>query len=251
MSFLWRLLTALLAAVRAPGLGGLDAAGLGAPEEMMASSAVGKKPMRLAKSEPFIACETCKLATAEAWTRVAQKKAERPKVALGEVEIGEVLDSICDPDDDLGEWMTFYDIEQIDDTLSLRKMEQLGECRRECTTLMHACRAVFDEYREDMTEMLFKHYRAEGTNQVKRALSAEKFSSRLCTKLSKYCPSKKPPAGFQHRDEKWMPVIDEESYRMRKMQQALNKQSKEGHTQPVQFLDPMGASMFLNEDEDL
>ena len=48
-----------------------------------------------------------------------------------------------------------------------------------------------------------------------------------------------------------MPVIDEESYRMRKMQQALNKQSKEGHTQPVQFLDPMGASMFLNEDEDL
>ena len=219
----------------------------------MMEGAVGKKPMRLAKSEPFIRCEVCRIAAAEAWSQVAKKATEMPRAALGEVEIGEVLDSICDPDDDLGEWMTFYDIEQEDTTLILKRQDEVGECRRECSTLMHACRAVFEEYREDMTEMLFKHYRADSASKdSKKVLTAEKFSSRLCTKMSKFCPSKQAPSGFKHKDEKWIPVIDEESYRMRKMQQALNKHSKDGNGQPVQFVDPMGpGSMFLNEDEDL
>ncbi|CAJ1394570.1 unnamed protein product [Effrenium voratum] len=164
---------------------------------------------------------------------------------LGEVEIGEVLDAICDPDDNLGEWITFYDITQQDSELLLQQRDGVGECRRECSTLTHACRAVFDEYREDMTEMLFKHYRTE----TPKKLSAEKFVSRVCTKMSKSCPAKSAPAGFQHKDEQWLPVMDPDSYKMRKMQHALNKQSKDGVGAPVQFLDPMGPMMM--EDEDL
>ena len=79
------------------------------PPEMM-GSAVGKKPMRLAKTEPYVRCATCRLAAHEAWASVALRATELR--ALGEVEIGEVLDTVCDPDDDLGEWITYYDIEQ-------------------------------------------------------------------------------------------------------------------------------------------
>lgn len=219
------------------------------PPELM-QSAVGKKPLRLAKTEPFIQCDACKLAANEAWLQVAKKAEELPKGGLGEVEIGEILDLICDADDDLGEWIPFYDIEQKDGEVTLQKREELGECRKECSTVIHACRAVFEEYREDLSEMLFKHYRLQGDGDgTKNRLSPEKFTSRLCNKMSKVCPGKKAPKGFQHRDEVWMPIIDPESYRMRKMQHALNKQSKEGGSQPVQFLDPMG-SMFMN-DEDL
>eukprot|EP00434_Breviolum_minutum_P023946 symbB.v1.2.021132.t1/scaffold1809.1/size100517/7 len=208
------------------------------PPELM-QGAVGKKPSRLAKTEPFIKCNTCKLAATEAWLQVANKAAELPRGTLGEVEIGEVLDAICDADDDLGEWITFYDIEQKDGEVMLENKTEVGECRKECTTLMHACRAVFDEHREDMTEMLFKHYRLEGKES--KRLSLEKFVSRLCNKMSKACPGKRVPAGFEHRDEPWMPILDPEGYRMRKMQHALNKQSKDFGSQPVQFLDPMGS----------
>ena len=35
--------------------------------------------------------------------------------------------------------------------------------------------------------------------------------SRLCNKLSKACPGKQMPSGFQHQDEQWVPVFDPES----------------------------------------
>ena len=33
----------------------------------------------------------------------------------------------------------------------------MGECRRECRTIEKACTAVFDEYREDLAELLWKN----------------------------------------------------------------------------------------------
>ncbi|CAE7368832.1 unnamed protein product [Symbiodinium natans] len=211
-------------------------------------AAVGKKPTRLAKSEPYIKCAACKLAANEAWLQVAQKAAELPAGTLGELAIDEVLDGICDPDDNGGEWMTHIDVVQkeVSDILTLENKGELGECRRECNTIAHACRAVFDEHREDMTEMLYKNYR-----HSEKKLSGEKFVSRICTKLSKFCPGKKPPKGFQHRDENWMPIVDADGYKMRKMQHALNKHAKTGGGQPVQFLDPMGPGMLDAGDEDL
>lgn len=46
-----------------------------------------------------------------------------------------------------------------------------------------------------------------------------------------------------------MPIIDEEGYKMRRMQHMLNKQAKDHGSQPVQFLDPMG-SMFREHDDE-
>merc|ERR1712048_1324140 len=84
----------------------------------------------------------------------------------------------------------------------------------------------------------------------KAFLTPEKMVSRVCKKMSGACPGKSVPAGFTHKDERWMPIIDEEGYKMRRMQYAMNKQAKEGGASPVQFLDPMG-SMFRESDDDL
>eukprot|EP00439_Symbiodinium_sp_Y106_P081334 s181_g20.t1 len=141
-------------------------------KELM-GAAVGKKPSRLAKSEVYIKCASCKLAATEAWTQVALKVSELPAGTLGELEIDDVLSTICDPDDNGGEWMTHYDIvqEEASQSLTLESKGELGECRRECNTIAHACSAVFDEHREDMTEMLYKNYRLAS----EKKLSVEKF----------------------------------------------------------------------------
>lgn len=222
----------------------------------MANSAVGKKPTRLAKSEPYVKCTVCKMAAGEAWALVDKKAKTVPYGKIGEMEIGDIIESVCDPDDDNGEWMTYYDIVQNETSapMELTKQEHFGECRRECTTIAHACRAILDEHRDDMTEMLFKHFRKADEDskpsKQKEVLTLAKYSSRVCKKLSSACPGKTVPKGFKHRDEKWMPLIDEEGFKMRKMQYHMNKAAKETGSQPVQFLDPMG-SMFQTHDDEM
>lgn len=222
----------------------------------MANAAVGQKPTRLAKSEPYIKCDVCKKAAGEAWSLVEKKAKAVPYGKIGEIEIGEIIESVCDSDDDNGEWMAFYDIVQngTGKPLELIKQENFGECRRECTTVLHACRAILDEHRDDMTEMLFKHFRSADEDgkpsKKKDVLTSSKYTSRVCKKMSSACPGKTVPQGFKHRDENWMPLIDEEGYKMRKMQYSMNKAARESGSQPVQFLDPMG-SMFRSHDDEM
>lgn len=220
----------------------------------MANSAVGKKATRLAKSEPYIKCDVCTVALGEVWRQVEEAAAKAPYGELGELAIGEKVEAACDPDADEGEWMTFYDVVQAapSEPLELKKEAFLGECRRECTTIMHACHAVIDEHREDMGEMLYKHTRLkkgadERPSKQGVSLTSEKFISRVCKKLAGACPGKPVPKGFAHKDERWMPA-DEEGHRMRKMQHNLNKQAQTHGSQKVQFLDPMGA-MFNDMDD--
>ena len=110
---------------------------------------------------PYISCATCKRAVEELWklnenTREHIAKEGLPK--LGEDDLIELAESVCDPDTDEGEWMCMIDIEQEDAGMSvkLKQEEYMGECRRECRTLQHACNKVFDEHREDIAELLWK-----------------------------------------------------------------------------------------------
>lgn len=66
--------------------------------------------------------------------------------------------NVCDADTDEGDWIPMLDISQAEkgSPLKLEPQEYMGECRRECRTVMHACGKVFDEYREDMAEALYK-----------------------------------------------------------------------------------------------
>jgi hypothetical protein len=46
-----------------------------------------------------------------------------------------------------------------------------------------------------------------------------------------------------------MPV-DEEMYKMRKMQDMINTQANKYGKQPVQFVDPMSSAMFGHDEDD-
>ena len=67
------------------------------------------------------------------------------------------------------------------------------------------------------------------------------------TKLAEACPSKTPKT-YLHPNEHFMP-LDEEMWRMRRMQDVINDQAKKHKKQPVQFVDPM-QSAYFGDDED-
>lgn len=196
----------------------------------------------ISKSAKLLECSVCRVATEEMWTQAEAMRVAAPGGRVGEDELQDLASAVCDPDVDEGEWITFYDVTQSEpgSPLKLEKEEYLGECRRECRTIAKACRAVYDEFREDVAESLYK----------RDASSLDKFKSRVCQKWARACPAAKVPAGYAHPDEYWMPV-DEEMYKMKKMQQVINKQAEKYGKQPVQFVDPMQNAMFADDEDEL
>lgn len=220
----------------------------------MQKAAVGKKHVRLSKSEHYIRCGVCKIA-AEAMVKAVEEEINRTHHSkVGEVEIVQLAEAVCEPDDHLGEWMSRHDIIQEKDSepLELKDKDQIGECRRECATIEYSCKRIL-EFSGEISEMLYHHTRPPSADQKpskkkKASLTRQQVVSRICKKISSACPEKKMPNGFKHKDEIWMEIIDEEGYRMRKMQYAANKQAKDHGTQQVQFIDPGGPSSWFGGD---
>mmetsp|Transcript_6819 Transcript_6819/g.9538 ORF Transcript_6819/g.9538 Transcript_6819/m.9538 type:complete len:228 (-) Transcript_6819:30-713(-) len=188
------------------------------------------------KSAKALECLVCKQATEELWQQVEDATGK-----LHEDDLQDMATALCDPDSDEGEWILFYDVTQAEPgaPLKLERQEYLGECRRECRTIAKACRTVYDEYREDVAEALYK----------RSVSSLDRLKSRVCNKWANVCPTK-PVPNYEHPDEWWMPV-DEEMYKMKKMQQMINKQAEKYGKQPVQFVDPMQSAMFMDEEDEL
>lgn len=186
----------------------------------------------------LLGCAVCKLATGELWAKALDLRETAPYKKPSEDMYQDVIEQLCDPERDGGEWIAHYDVVQADRgaPLKLEKQEYLGECRRECRTIQKACRAVYDEHAEDAAESLYK----------RDASTLEKFSSRVCTKWAGACPATPVKNTYLHPDEFWMPV-DEEMYRMRKMQESINEQATKYKKQPVQFVDPMQQAYFGDE----
>jgi len=189
------------------------------------------------KDVPYVSCEVCKRAVAEVYRIVEESRKVAPYGKLGEEEMMEVTENICNPETDEGTWIQMEDLSQSKAGMSIKLITQdmIGECRRECRTIEKACGNVFDEYREDLAELLYK--------SQKTPMSLEKISSRVCTKWSKVCPAKTVPASYKRKDEYWMPM-DEESYKIHSMEKQMNKLSKQAVSQPVKFVDPMGGMMM-------
>jgi len=157
-------------------------------------------------------------------------------IRIGEDDLIDIATALCDPDSDEGEWLLYYDVTQPNGrggALKLEKQEYVGECRRECRTVAHACSKVFDEHREDVAELLWK----------RNPDTPEKLASRVCTKWAKVCPAKAVPADYERSDEFWMPM-DEDSWKMRNMEKTMNKLTQQNGAQPVKFVDPMGGMMM-------
>ena len=191
------------------------------------------------KSGKYLGCTVCKLAVEEIWKEALRLREEAPYKKPSEDMYQDSIQQICDPIKDLGEWVAMYDITQSERGAPLRmeKQEYMCECRRECRTIQKACENIINEHMEDMAESLYK----------RDAASLEKFSNRVCTKWAEACPSKTPKT-YLHPNEHFMP-LDEEMWRMRRMQDVINDQAKKHKKQPVQFVDPM-QSAYFGDDED-
>ena len=193
------------------------------------------------KSAKLLECTVCKRVADELWKKALDLRETAPYKKPSEDMYFDAITEVCNPDKDLGEWITFLDITQADAgaPLRLEDQEYLGECRRECRTIAKACNTVVEEHREDMAESFYK----------RDAASLEKFTSRVCNKWAGVCPHK-PPKGkpYEHPNEHWMPV-DEEMYKMRKMQDMINGQATKYGKQPVQFVDPMQSAFFGDDDD--
>ena len=191
------------------------------------------------KTGKYLGCTVCKLAVEEIWKEALRLREEAPYKKPSEDMYQDSIQQICDPIKDLGEWVAMYDITQSERgaPLKMEKQEYMCECRRECRTIQKACENIINEHLEDMAESLYK----------RDASTLEKFSNRVCTKWAEVCPSKTPKT-YLHPNEHFMP-LDEEMWRMRRMQDVINDQAKKHKKQPVQFVDPM-QSAYFGDDED-
>jgi len=191
------------------------------------------------KTGKYLGCTVCKLAVEEIWKEALRLREEAPYKKPSEDMYQDSIQQICDPIKDLGEWVAMYDITQSERgaPLKMEKQEYMCECRRECRTIQKACENIINEHMEDMAESLYK----------RDASTLEKFSNRVCTKWAEACPSKTPKT-YLHPNEHFMP-LDEEMWRMRRMQDVINDQAKKHKKQPVQFVDPM-QSAYFGDDED-
>lgn len=232
-----------------------------------------RKAKVVRKDLPYISCGVCKVAMEEVWAIAEQMRETAPYHKVGEEEFQELTFNVCDPDLDEGEWITMYDVVQhipgsgndeedggdLDEDseeaiaaaagstaggrIAVEKQEYVGECRRECRTIQRACNNVLEEFREDLAELLWK--RTPDT--------LEKLSSRVCTKWAKVCPATKvPPTHERPFDEPWFP-LDEDSYKMKRMQSQINRMTEKHSQRPVQFVDPfddMFGTLREGDDED-
>mmetsp|Transcript_22299 Transcript_22299/g.29162 ORF Transcript_22299/g.29162 Transcript_22299/m.29162 type:complete len:271 (+) Transcript_22299:19-831(+) len=194
-----------------------------------------RKPRPMHSDVQYLLCPVCKMAVEEVWKQTEAARAVAPYGKVGEDDLIDMATHICDADSDEGDWIPMYDITQEGkgSSIKIERQEYMGECRRECRTIASTCAKVFDEYREDIAEALYK----------KEPKTLEKLTSRVCTKWAKVCPAKPVASSYLRKDEFWYPM-DEDSWKMRNMEKTMNKLSQKAGSQQVKFVDPMGGMMM-------
>ena len=110
-----------------------------------------------------------------------------------------MLEDICDPNSERGEWITKVDIRGTTGELVLDVMDNYSECKsNECKAVTRVCEDVKSTVGEG--EIAAKVYRGHYMK------SPEEFSQAICGKMSKFCPAK--PLNGKRIDEKFVPLDD-------------------------------------------
>jgi len=142
------------------------------------------------------------------------------KRKLDEGEITEVLDSVCDPDTENGEWIRHYDIVEVPvaegdprKTLSIEWHEEAGKCGVECRTLVLSCQRLVEEEvgdRDDLQEVLYKN-----------KLSPKDMVDKLCRKMSKRCTVERVLAPGYVRSDEPFTEMSEKDLQMERLQREM------------------------------
>ncbi len=134
---------ALLVSVQGQGMMG------GPPED---------KGKVLKKDLPYIACSVCSEMVNAAEIAVTDARQVAPYQKLDELEVQEILDTVCLPKHKHGEWMRSIDIQQGDDLrLVFARPGGVSKCEHECKTIAHSCKDILDDVYDDFSAALWRN----------------------------------------------------------------------------------------------
>eukprot|EP00271_Cylindrocystis_brebissonii_P013103 TRINITY_DN32694_c0_g1_i1.p1 TRINITY_DN32694_c0_g1~~TRINITY_DN32694_c0_g1_i1.p1 ORF type:complete len:334 (-),score=85.41 TRINITY_DN32694_c0_g1_i1:243-1244(-) len=172
-------------------------------------SAGKKEPVARKSDIPFIKCDVCQEMAKHLVRQFKKKKDEEKK--LKEIQVIEMVERLCDPKRDEGEWILRLDMVESGTKLKLVEQAAVGECGTECKTIQKACVQVMGEHDTDIAETLF-------AKEMTRAA----LSKLLCNDLSKACLRKVPPLPKDRAPGEEFVEADAEKVKMDKMVQGMN-----------------------------
>lgn len=183
--------------------------------EAMGMGGDGPKPFPPNKKWiKYIQCEVCIETTKQMWRQSnAKKKSQNGKI--GEEELLDLTESICDPFSEEGEWISYFDLVRKGDSLKMVDKKEPGRCRRECETISKTCSMIMQENDITFSEQIYM-------GKAKRA----SLQKKVCYQGSKkFCGKKTPkvPEKSKAGKEKWHKVDEKERSLLRMQKQGLLK----------------------------
>jgi len=162
----------------------------------------------------YIQCEVCKETTKQMW-RQSQAKKKSLNGKMGEEELLDLTESICDPYSEEGEWISHFDLVRKGKYLKMVDKKETGRCRRECETISKTCSLIMRENDITFSEQIYM-------GKAKRAALQKK----VCYQgVKKFCGKKTPkvPEKSKAGKEKWQKVDEKERSLLRMQKQGLLK----------------------------
>jgi len=166
-------------------------ASAGPEDDMMAEMLGGrqfgrgkdKKDPAVKADLPLIRCGACE-AAARHMLRATQKLRDNATKAnpMREADILDMLEGMCDPDAEGGDWITYIDLQEDGTKLRLVDMPRPRECESECRTIARSCADLLEKADlVELSEALWSGNRRAHVQQV------------LCYDQTRACAKKTPP----------------------------------------------------------
>ena len=147
-----------------------------------------------------IHCQVCDESVKQLIRNVKILKSKNNK--LSEETILNITETICNPYEDDGIWITQFDIIKKPPKLELKRItnQDIGECRRECETISITCDKIMDKIGIDLSELLYNNNKID-TKKIKK-----KHCKPFCKKGKELSDIK---MDTKMGKEKWK-IVDEE-----------------------------------------
>lgn len=108
---------------------------------------IGRKAKPLKSADKYVKCQVCQEVTKQMVRQAKELKHQlkRKGKPLGEDQIIDLTENVCEPLEDQGEWVTRLDMQKGEKGVILKDMGETGSCGRECETIAKSCRKVMDK----------------------------------------------------------------------------------------------------------
>lgn len=111
------------------------------------------------KDVSLIGCDTCQFGLKDILHQVNDTRVSTAYQKISELQILEILDSICNPDVRHGAWIRTIDIVQVDASLAFTFPGGLSKCDEECRTVAKSCKILLQDEidRDELSSLLWKN----------------------------------------------------------------------------------------------